>query len=164
MLSVEAVDWLDPRAIALREAMDAETRAMYAKFVEGQTLEVRAGIDEALAVDPATIDTTIIALDGAVPVGHAALRPVDVSVFGADVLEVKKVFVVVEARGRGVARLLMSELETMARERRVASLVLQTGELQLPAIRLYEELAYLPIPAFGKYTAIPGALCFAKEL
>ena len=138
--------------------MDAETSAMYRAFTVGQPLEVRVAIDDALTVGPDTIDTTILALNGDVPVGHAALRPYEHS------LEVKKVFVSPAARGRGVARLLMGELETIARGRGVASLVLQTGSLQEPAIGLYLDLGYVPIPAYGKYGAIPNALCFEKVL
>ena len=51
-----------------------------------------------------------------------------------------------------------------ARGRRAASLVLQTGPLQVPAIALYEDLGYVAIPPYGKYDAIPGALCFEKVL
>lgn len=152
------VDWFDPRAVALRAAMDKETVAMYANFVAGQTTEVQEGIDAALTVEPGTIDTTIIALDARRPIGHAALRA-----FGPS-LEVKKVFVAPEARGKGFARQLMLELEAIARERAVPSLILQTGVLQVPAIRLYEDLGYTPIPPFGAYRVIPNALCFEKTL
>ena len=169
-IRIEYVDWLDPRAVALRGAMDAETSAMYAEFSQSQSREVQAAIDDALTVDPATIVTTIIALDGEEPVGHSALRPVHLDTLDDRVplddraLEVKKVFVAESARGRGVARLLMGELETVARGRGVASLVLQTGPLQVPAITLYEDLGYVAIPPYGKYGAIPGALCFEKVL
>ena len=157
-IRIEYVDWLDPRAVALREAMDAETSAMYAEFASGQSAEVTAAIADALTVDPAEIVTTIIAVDGEEPVGHSALRPYGTS------LEVKKVFVAESVRGRGVARLLMGELEAIARGRGAASLVLQTGPLQVPAITLYEDLGYVPIQPYGKYDAIPGALCFEKVL
>ena len=170
-IRIEYVDWLDPRAVALREAMDAETSAMYAEFSQSQSREVQAAIADALTVDPATIVTTIIALDGEEAVGHSALRPVHldrlddrVALDDRAVLEVKKVFVAESVRGRGVARLLMGELETIARGRRAASLVLQTGPLQVPAIALYEDLGYVAIPPYGKYDAIPGALCFEKVL
>jgi GNAT superfamily N-acetyltransferase len=138
--------------------MDAETGAMYAEFIRGQSDEVRAAVDAALAVDPSAIVATVIALDGDDPIGHAALRPFE------ERLEVKKVFVAASARGRGVARLLMAELESFAVGRGVASLVLQTGPLQQPAIALYDDLGYRPIPAYGAYVAIPGALCFEKVL
>ena len=157
-IRIEYVDWLDPRAVQLRSAMDAETSAMYAEFSRSQSAEVRAAIDDALTVDPATIVATIIALDGDEPVGHSALRPYGTS------LEVKKVFVPDSARGRGVARLLMGELETIARGRGATSLVLQTGVLQVPAITLYEDLGYVAIPPYGKYDAIPEALCYEKVL
>ena len=157
-IHIEYVDWVDPRAVELRAAMDAETSAMYAEFSRSQPPEVQAAIDDALTVDPAAIVTTMIALHGDEPVGHSALRPYGTS------LEVKKVFVAESVRGRGVARLLMGELEAIARGRGAASLVLQTGPLQVPAITLYEDLGYVAIPPYGKYDAIPGALCFEKVL
>jgi len=163
-IRIEYVDWLDPRAVALREAMDAETSAMYAEFASGQSAEVTAAIADALTVDPAEIVTTIIAVDGDEPVGHSALRPVHLDTLDDRVLEVKKVFVAESVRGRGVARLLMGELEAIARGRGAASLVLQTGPLQVPAITLYEDLGYVAIPPYGKYDAIPGALCYEKVL
>lgn len=159
---VERVDWLDPRAVAQRNAMNAETGAMYAKFMDGQPAEARAAIDDALVVDPAEILDTILVVDGRQVLGHAALR--QAPGLGAEVLEVKKVFVAAEHRGRGVARLLMAELETIARGRGAASLVLQTGELQVPAIALYSDIGYVPIAPYGKYVAVPNALCYRKEL
>ena len=42
--------------------------------------------------------------------------------------------------------------------------MLQTGPLQVPAITLYEDLGYVAIPPYGKYDAIPGALCYEKVL
>ena len=162
-MNIELVEWADPRAVAQRDAMNAETGAMYAKFTAGQTPEVNAAIDDALTVDPADIVATILVVEGDDVLGHAALRPVHDGAYpGA--LEVKKVFVGSAYRGRGVARLLMSELEVIARRRGAASLVLQTGELQVPAIALYEDIGYVPIPAYGKYTAIPNALCYQKGL
>lgn len=166
-LRVEPVAWLDPRAVAQRDAMNAETGAMYARFMDGQPDAVRAAIDDALVVDPDEILDTILVVDedsagSSTVLGHAALR--QAPGLGADVLEVKKVFVAADSRGRGVARLLMSELESMARARGAASLVLQTGELQVPAIRLYEDIGYVPIAPYGKYVVMPNALCYRKEL
>lgn len=137
---------------------------LYASLLASQSAEIRESVAVALTVDAAAIVETILAIDGAGAagdrvVGHAALRP-----FGADRLEVKKVFVARSHRGRGVARLLMSELETIARRRGAASLVLQTGSLQAEAIALYERIGYLAIPPFGLYAAVPNALCYEKAL
>lgn len=152
------VPWPDARAAALRDAMNAETGAMYAAFMSGRTPEQQAATDAALTIDPTTIAYTVIGLDGEEPVAHAALRP-----FG-EALEVKKVFVAPAARGTGLSRRLMYTLEDVARERGIRSLVLQTGPLQLAAIALYEHIGYVAIPTFGAYGAIPGALCYGKDL
>lgn len=138
--------------------MDAETGAMYAVFIDGASPELRAAIDDALAVDPTEITDTLLALEDGVPAGTASLRP-----FG-DELEVKKVFVAAPFRGQGLSRRVMLELEGIARVRGVASLVLQTGPLQVPAIRLYESLGYERIPPYGKYGVIEDTLCFRKVL
>ncbi len=157
-MHIEIVDWFDPRALALRGSMDVETSAMYAEFTDGLTQVERDALDSALSIDPAAITVTVIALVDEVPVGHAALRP-----FGTE-LEVKKVFVAAESRGTPVARALMSWLEEFARERGVASLVLQTGPLQAAAIALYKRIGYAPIPPYGRYADMPGALCYRKAL
>lgn len=164
--TVARVDWLDPRAVALRTAMDAETSAMYAEFATERTPEERALIDAALATDPAQMVVTFLVTDPAAddaPVAHTALRPVPRGDH-PDALEVKKVFVVPERRGLGLARLLLSEAEGFAREAGRAALVLQTGRLQVAAIRLYEDLGYVPVPAYGDYGVIPATLTFRKEL
>ncbi len=158
MINIEVVDWSDPRAVTMRDAMNVETGAMYAEFIAGQTPEAAAAIYDALTVDPSTIVYTIIAVDGGEVLGHSALRPL------GEKLEVKKVFTTESARGRGVAIALLADLERYARSRGVASLVLQTGPLQRAAIALYLKLGYVQIPVFGAYAAIPGALCYEKVL
>ena len=157
-MQFETVEWADPRAAALREAMNVETGAMYAERMASQTAEEQAAVDVSLAIDPATIVHTVLVIDDGVPVGHAALRPWNGE------LEVKKVFIAPEARGRGLSRALMIELERVAGERGIPSLVLQTGNLQLAAIALYESMGYRPIDVYGLYTAIPDALCYRKVL
>jgi len=138
--------------------MDAETGAMYADFVARLDPEVAARSARALTIDPATIAVTVLALVDGTPVGHAALRP-----YGAE-FEVKKLFVAPEARGTAAARGLMTWLEEFARERGVASLVLQTGPLQTIAIALYERLGYRRIPPFGLYANVDDARCYRKTL
>lgn len=158
MIELQAVDWDDPRAVALRDAMNAETGAMYAEFTAARTPEEVAAIDAALTVDPATIVYTVIATEDGVPLGHSALRP-----FGEQ-LEVKKMFTTAEARGKGVAKALLADLERYALEHGVTSLILQTGPLQVAAIELYLKFGYVPIPVFGDYAVITGALCYEKTL
>ncbi len=74
--------------------------------------------------------------------------------------EVKKMFVVEAARGRGVARALLEELERRARELGYAVARLDTGPLQPRAQRMYERAGYVQIT---NYNANPVATFFAEK-
>ena len=158
MIEIRRIDYGDPRAVVIREAMDVEMGALYADVGPGLTEEMQANVDAALTVHPEDMVATVGAFDGEVLVGHAALRPFERS------LEVKRVIVLPEYRGRGISKLVMAELEAIARERDVTSLILQTGARQLEAIALYEKLGYILIPRFGLYEPVPFFLCYGKTL
>ncbi|MCU1409889.1 MAG: family N-acetyltransferase [Rhodoglobus sp.] len=148
--------------MALRDAMNAETSALYAPRTAELDAEQRAAVDEVLATRDDEFVATVVAFDGDAPAGHAALRPAPGEPEGT--LEVKKVFVPVQFRGRGVSKLLMSELEAIALGRGATRLVLQTGNLQTEAVSLYEAIGYRAIPPYGGYGVIPATLCFEKIL
>jgi GNAT superfamily N-acetyltransferase len=139
--------------------MDTEMGALYASAMAAETPEQRDLVDVALTVDASQILTSVLAIDGDAAVGHLALRP-----YGDDALEVKKVFVSPEARGRGISKALMREAEVIARERGIRRLVLQTGDRQIEAIALYVRVGYEAIPVYGAYTVMSNALCFEKQL
>ncbi len=157
-ITLARVDWLDPRAEALRDDMNVEMDELYATAVANRDPEVMKIFSAALAVDPPTIVGTVLALDGEVAAGQAGLRP------HGDALEVKKVVVHPAQRGRGISRLLMNELEVIAREQSYTKLVLQTGDRQLAAIALYESIGYVKIPPYAPYELISNAVCYEKHL
>jgi GNAT superfamily N-acetyltransferase len=113
---------------------------------------------------PGTIVATVLAVDGDIPVGQAGLRPHGTDASGSKSLEVKKVVVGPEHRGRGASRVLMAALEDAARELGIHRLVLQTGPLQHAAISLYEKIGYVAIEPYPPYELMPGALCYEKVL
>ena len=78
--------------------------------------------------------------------------------------ELKKVFVRGSARGLGLARTLLAEIEVEARARGLDRLVLHTGRRQPEAMTLYLSVGYRPIPPFAPYVGDPIAMCFAKDL
>jgi GNAT superfamily N-acetyltransferase len=80
--------------------------------------------------------------------------------------EVKRMYVVPAARGRGLGRLVLDELERHAGELGFRSLVLETGDRQEPALALYRNSGYVRIPCYPPYDAREGSLslCFEKEL
>jgi len=138
--------------------MDVEMGAIYGPSMAAWGAEVARTLMASLDVDPATIVTTVLALDGDIPVGQAGLRP------HGDALEVKKVIVDAEHRGRGISRMLMLELEAAARELGASTLILQTGELQPAAIGLYRSLGYLETLPYTPYELMSNSVCFEKTL
>jgi GNAT superfamily N-acetyltransferase len=78
--------------------------------------------------------------------------------------EIKRMFVVPEARGRGLARALLAELEATAAATGRTRMVLETGLKQPEAIALYESSGYLPMPKFGVYRYDELSICMAKGL
>lgn len=69
--------------------------------------------------------------------------------------EVKRMYVRDNARGRGIARALLSRIESETKNTGLDVLRLETGERQLAAIRLYERAGFRPCDAFGQYAAMP---------
>jgi putative acetyltransferase len=80
------------------------------------------------------------------------------------IAEVKRMYVVPAARGRGFSRVLLSALEETARELGMRRLVLETGPRQAEALGLYKRAGYAPIPKFGEYVASELSLCMGKDL
>lgn len=78
--------------------------------------------------------------------------------------ELKRMFVDDEARGLGVAGLLLERIETDAAARGIREIVLETGTLHLPAQALYAKHGYRRIPQFGQYVGEPYSVCMAKSL
>jgi GNAT superfamily N-acetyltransferase len=151
--TLESVAYDDPRAAAMRAAMDTEMSARYADTT------MSPQVAAALAVDPATIRHTVLAVDhDGTPVGHAALRD------HHGEWEVKRVVVAAGQRGRGIGRAVMTEVERVAREAGAARVILQTGHRQPEAEALYLALGWTRIPVYAPWdVALPESRCFAKR-
>ncbi len=78
--------------------------------------------------------------------------------------EVKRMYVVPEARGRGLGRRMLEEREAQARTLGYRSVVLETGDRQPEAIRLYESSGYERIPCYPPYDTRALSLCFEKRI
>ena len=77
--------------------------------------------------------------------------------------EVKSMFVLPEARGRGIGRAILAAIETALRGR-VATLRLETGIKQDAAIRLYESAGFHRRGPFGNYRDDPLSVFMEKPL
>ncbi|MFE9889725.1 GNAT family N-acetyltransferase [Streptomyces scopuliridis] len=78
--------------------------------------------------------------------------------------EVKRMYVVPEARGRGLARRILAALEDSARRAGRVRMVLETGIPLTEAIALYRSSGYVPTADFGPYRGHPDSTFFEKTL
>jgi GNAT superfamily N-acetyltransferase len=78
--------------------------------------------------------------------------------------ELKRMYVSPAARGRGVARAVLAELERTAVEAGYLRMVLETGLKQPEAIGLYTSAGYAEVPKFGYYANEPSAVHLGKIL
>jgi GNAT superfamily N-acetyltransferase len=151
-VKVEPAFWDDADVQRLTTAQQTEVRARY------------GGKDEP-GTHPSAADVSVVLVareDDGTPLGCGALRAL-----GGSAAEVKRMYVVPEARGRGISKALLAALEDAARERGWTTLRLETGPLQPEAVGLYTSAGYRPIVAFGGYVGDPDAeasLFFERSL
>jgi GNAT superfamily N-acetyltransferase len=106
----------------------------------------------------------LVVLDDDVAVGCGAVQAFEADSEHPGDSELKRMYVVPAARGRGFARALLAALEDLARTAGHPVLRLTTGELQPEAIALYESSGYTRASPWGKYVTQPGTHCYAKVL
>lgn len=105
------------------------------------------------------ISHVIVAYEDAIPAGCGAIKH-----FSADTMEVKRMFTPLKLRGRGIASLVLVELEKWTLELGYTKCILETGKRQPEAIALYKKNGYKIIPNYGQYIGIENSVCFLKEL
>lgn len=157
MLRIVRVGFGHPDALTLIEAVQQEYVVRY------------GGRDDTpldpLVFEPPAGSFFVGYLDDVPVVSGAWRRRGDVEVFGTSVTaEVKRMYVVPEARGHRLARLMLTHLETTATEAGAEAMVLETGTAQPEAIGLYESSGYMRIKGFGHYLWSPENRCFGKPL
>ncbi len=84
--------------------------------------------------------------------------------FTTDTVEIKRMYVRPEYRGRGIASVVLNGLEQWALEAGFHSCILETGFNQPEAIALYKKSGYTVIPNYGPYENIANSICFEKTL
>lgn len=77
--------------------------------------------------------------------------------------EVKRMFTVENARGKGIASKVLAELENWAKEIGAERIILETGKRQTEAIALYHKNQYQVIENYGQYIGVENSVCFEKR-
>jgi len=101
----------------------------------------------------------VVAYSGDAPVGCGALRELE-----PGVVEIKRMFVLPEARRLGAARRMLEVLEARGRALGYSAVRLGSGVRQPEALALYESCGYCRIPLFGEYEGATLCVCYEKAL
>lgn len=105
------------------------------------------------------IKHVILAYENDQAVGCGAMKEYD-----QESMEIKRMFVPVEQRGKGIASTVLKELEAWAKELGYTKCMLETGDDMLEAVGLYTKSNYKIIPNYGQYVNVADSVCFEKVL
>lgn len=125
-------------------------------------LAIRDGAEHAYYAQFNKIDAikhVVVAYENDVAVGCGAIKS-----FDENSMEVKRMFVPEDRRGKGIASLVLSELENWTAELNYQKCVLETGYKQPEAIALYRKNGYSQIPNYGQYIGMDNSICFEKVI
>ncbi len=106
-----------------------------------------------------SIKHVVVAYENGGAVGCGAVKEFDEAS-----MEVKRMFVPLEARGKGIASIILQELERWTGELGYKKCVLETGYNQPEAIRLYEKNSFVKILNYGQYIGLENSICFEKVI
>jgi len=141
---------------------DAEVLALFDAFIReadgplGIDLEaeIAAGPPPELAGPDGVL--LLVRVDGE-PAGMGGVRHLD-----TDVAEVKSMYLSPAHRGKGLARLLLGELEEIARRRGCRTVRLDTSDYLTAAIALYRAAGYREVPPYNQNAK--ASLWFERQL
>ena len=147
-IALEAPD--QPDVVRLIDALDAYQKPLYPP-------QSHHGIDPGELARPNVLFA--VARDtGGTAIGCGAV------VLGAGFGELKRMFVVPQCRGRGVAQAMLVFLERSATAAGCVELMLETGARQAEALALYAGTGYVSCGPFGSYGEDPHSVFMKKEL
>ena len=125
-------------------------------------LAIRDGAEHSFYAQFNKIDAikyVMVAYENEEPVGCGAIKE-----YNDDTVEVKRMYVIPNKRGRGIASIILTALEQWAKDLDFKKCLLETGKKQPEAIALYTKNKYQIIPNFGQYKNVENSVCFEKTL
>jgi len=84
--------------------------------------------------------------------------------YNANTVELKRMFVSPEARGLGLAQLVIKELETEAKSQGFETMILETLYKQIEAIGLYQKVGFSIVDNYEPYVGLPNSVCMSKTI
>lgn len=125
-------------------------------------LAIRNGADNVFFVQFNKIEMlqhVVLVYSGKVAVGCGAFKEME-----PGTVEIKRMFVPIDLRGKGIASMVLKGLENWARELGYSRCILETGKDMKDAVGLYTKSNYKIIPNYGQYKEIETSVCFEKRL
>ena len=126
------------------------------KDLEERNGDIQKQFDPYNKVDQ--IDAVILYKDQ-IPAACGAFKKYD-----DNTAEIKRIFVAKENRGQGLSKRLMSQLETLAKNKGYHDAVLETGIKQFEAINLYKSMGYKVTENYEPYVGNANSVCMKKRL
>ena len=105
------------------------------------------------------IKHVVVAYKDQQAVGCGAIKSYD-----ANTMEVKRMYVNDDHRKCGIGAAILKELEKYALDLDITRLILETGNMQPDAIRLYQRSGYTIIDNYDLYKDMDNSICFQKRL
>jgi len=127
-----------------------------------EVLRIKDGEDHAFYAQHNTLDKikhVLVCYQEAVAIGCGAFKE-----FDSETVEIKRMFVHPDYRGKGIASTVLKELEIWASEFNYSNCVLETGTNNPEAIALYQKQGYEIIPNYGQYENIQTSVCLKKSI
>jgi len=125
-----------------------------------EVLRSRDGEDHSFYAQHNTLDNinhVVVIYHNDIAIGCGAFKE-----FESDSVEIKRMFVHPDYRGKGIANAILKELEIWASELNYTNCVLETGRNNPEAIALYRKSAYEIISNYGQYENIETSVCLKK--
>lgn len=125
-----------------------------------QYLQIKDGSDHSFYAQYNKLDTiknVVVYYHGDIAAGCGAFKK-----FDNETVEIKRMFVRPDVRGKGIGTAILNELETWAAEINYSTCILETGKKQQEAIRVYQKAGYSIIPNFGQYENVANSVCMKK--
>jgi GNAT superfamily N-acetyltransferase len=156
-----------PPAPVLRAVGYADPVAQHLVERVQQEYVTRYGGRDAAVVDPSEFSPPsglflVAEVDGE-PAGCGGWRVHERGPAGSSV-ELKRMYVEPAFRRRGLAALVLAELERTAAAAGHRQMVLNSGDRQPESLALYAQAGYTTVPGYGVYADSPEAVFLGKQL
>lgn len=149
MIVTRELKWDNPDFRELVLLLDLEFRERYGA--------IQDEYDRHNTTGPSTV--ILVAYSENKPVGCGAFRK-----FDSETVEIKRMFVRKEFRGKGISKIILKQLEEIAAEQGYTTAVLETGIKQQEAIALYKKSGYKQTQKYGPYADLEFSICMSKKI